>query len=374
MNGIFTMAAPCLLGLEGLAAQELREMGALQVAAQDGRVLFSGDSAMLARANLWSRYAERIQIYLGSFEAATYDALFEGVKALPWENWIGKNDRFPVKGHTLSSALRSVPDCQSIIKKAVVERLRGKYRVSWFEETGPLCQIQFLLRKDTVSLMIDSSGAGLHKRGYRANANEAPIRETLAAAMANLSRLRTDANMIDPFCGSGTILIESALYALGIAPGLRRKFVCETWNGVDSSVFETERSRALDLIRRDAAFHAKGYDIDPAALELARANAAKAGVAGKISVLQRDIRQWSENNEYGCVICNPPYGERMLDLEKARELYRVIGGAFEKKRGWNYTVISSDGDFETYFGRPADRRRKLYNGNLPCQVYMYYKY
>ena len=374
MNGSFRMSAPCLLGLEGLAAQELREIGAADVAAQDGRVLFSGDAEMLARANLWSRYAERIQIFLASFEARTFDELFEGTKALPWENWIGKTDRFPVKGHTLSSALRSVPDCQSIIKKAIVERLREKYRLSWFEETGALFQVQFLLRKDTVSLMIDTSGAGLHKRGYRAIANDAPIKETLAAAMANLSRLRRDANMIDPFCGSGTILIESALYALNIAPGLRRKFVCEDWRAIGTSVFRTERDRARGLIRRDTPFHAQGYDIDPAAIELARANAEKAGVAGKISVEKRDIRDFSEAGEYGCVICNPPYGERLLDLEAARELYRAMGSAFEKKRGWNYTVISHDADFETFFGRPADRRRKLYNGNLPCQVYMYFKY
>ena len=374
MNDPFRMSAPCLLGLEGLVAQELREMGAEDVAAQDGRVLFSGDLLMLARANLWLRCAERIQIFLGSFEAASYDALFEGVKALPWEKWIGKTDRFPVKGHTLSSALRSVPDCQSIIKKAIVERLRKHYRVSWFEETGALCQVQFLLRKDTVSLMIDSSGAGLHKRGYRAIANEAPIKETLAAAMANLSRLRTDANMIDPFCGSGTILIESALYALGIAPGLRRRFACENWPFLPVSVFEAERQRARDLIRRDALFHATGYDIDQDAIELARANAEKAGVSARIRVEKRDIRDWHEENEYGCVICNPPYGERLLDLTAARELYRAMGAAFEKKRGWNYTVISHDTEFETYFGRPADRRRKLYNGNLPCQVYMFYKY
>ena len=370
----FKMVCPCLLGMEGLVADELRKMQAQDVAAQDGRVVFSGDYNMLARANLWSRYGERIQILMGTFTAETFDELFEGVKALPWENWIGERDAFPVKGHALSSKLMSIPDCQAIIKKAIVERLKKKYRSPWFEESGPVHQVQFFILKDTVSVMIDTSGVGLYKRGYRAVSNDAPIKETLAAAMVYLSHLRRDANMIDPFCGSGTLLIESALYALNIAPGLKRRFGAEKWKNIPSKVWQEERNRAFDLINKDVEFHAQGYDIDKNAVELTLANAKKAGVAKRISACERDIRNYKELSEYGCVICNPPYGERLLDVKEAQELYKVMGNVFESKRGWNYTIISHDRDFEHYFGRKADKRRKLYNGNLQCQVYMYFKY
>lgn len=370
----FKMVCPCLLGMEGLVADELRKMDAQDVSAQNGRVVFTGDYNTLARANLWTRYGERIQILVGSFTAETFDSLFERVKALPWENWINEKDAFPVKGHSLSSKLASVPDCQSIIKKAIVERLKKKYRISWFEESGPIYQVQFLILKDNVSIMIDTSGVGLHKRGYRAISNYAPIKETLAAAMVYLSHLRRDANMIDPFCGSGTILIESALYAMNIAPGLRRRFSAENWKNIPEKVWQQERARAFDLINKDAKFQAHGYDIDPDAVELSMANAKKAGVASRISVLQRDIRDYSEAGEYGCVICNPPYGERMLDIKESQTLYNIMGNMFESKKGWNYTIISNDKDFEHYFGKRADKRRKLYNGNLECQVYMYFKY
>ena len=370
----FKMVCPCLLGMEGLVADELRKMQAQDVAAQDGRVVFTGDYNMLARANLWSRYGERIQILMGTFTAETFDELFENVKALPWENWINERDAFPVKGHALSSKLMSIPDCQSIIKKAIVERLKKRYKIPWFEESGPVHQVQFLILKDTVSIMIDTSGVGLYKRGYRAVSNDAPIKETLAAAMVYLSHLRRDANMIDPFCGSGTLLIESALYALNIAPGLRRRFGAEKWKNIPAKVWQEERNRAFDLINKDVEFHAQGYDIDKNAVELSLANAKKAGVASRISVKERDIRNYRELSEYGCVICNPPYGERLLDVKEAQELYKVMGNVFESKRGWNYTIISHDRDFEHYFGRKADKRRKLYNGNLQCQVYMYFKY
>ena len=254
-----------------------------------------------------------------------------------------------------------------------MERLSGKYGIQWFEESGSLHQVQFLILKDQVSIMLDTSGAGLHKRGYRANATEAPIKETLAAAMAHLSRLRRDANMVDPLCGSGTILIESALYALNVAPGLRRRFSAEGWSCLPQGVWAQERRRALDLARWVEPFHAHGYDIDGAAVSLALENAKIAGVAAKVSVEQRDISKFSPVEDYGCVICNPPYGERLLDLRAAEELYRQMGRVFQPKRGWNYSVITPDENFESCFGRQADRRRKLYNGMIRCQLYMYYK-
>ena len=372
MTDVFQLVCPCLLGVEGLVADDLRSMGAGKVEPQNGRVHFEGDPEMLARANICSRYAERVLVQLGSFRAVTFEQLFQGVKALPWEDWIGKTDRFPVKGRSLNSKLASVPDCQAIIKKAIVERLKLKYKVPWFEETGNLYQVQFLLMKDQASIMIDTSGAGLHKRGYRANSTEAPIKETLAAAMAKLSRVRRDAHFIDPFCGSGTLLIEAALYAMNIAPGLRRRFAAEEWS-FGEGVWKRERERAQDLVRRDSKFEAFGYDIDGAAVSLALENAKKAGVIARVHAEKRDISAFAPDADYGCVICNPPYGERLLDIRQAEELYRKMGRVFVQKHGWNYSIISPDEQFEECFGRKADKRRKLYNGMIKCQMYMYFK-
>lgn len=369
----FRMAAPCLLGVEGLVARELRDMGAQQVQAENGRVLFAGDARMLARANLCSRFSERIQVLLGTFPAASYDQLFEGVKALPWEQWIGRQDRFPVKGRVLSSQLHSVPDCQKIIKKAIVERLKGKYHVGWFEESGALYQVQFLLMKDEARLMIDSSGEGLHKRGYRRNASEAPIKETLAAALADISRVRSDAHFYDPCCGSGTLLIEAAMYAMHMAPGLRRSFTAERWPQIPGEAWREERLRAQSLCLRDATFVAYGSDIDAQAVRLARENARKAGVDAHVEVRQADLRDFAPDSAHGCVICNPPYGERLLDLKDAEALYREMGRVFPPRRGWNYTVITADETFERCFGRKADKRRKLYNGMIQCQAYQFFK-
>ena len=370
----FEMVAPCLLGVEGLVGEELRDMEAAEVRPENGRVFFKGDEQMLARANMGSRYSERILIHLGTFPARTFEELFQGVKSLSWERWIDKADAFPVKGRSLNSKLHSVPDCQSIIKKAVVERLKSKYRVSWFEETGPIHQIQFLLMKDQASLMLDTSGVGLHKRGYRQNSTEAPIKETLAAAMVKLARVRSDGHFIDPFCGSGTLLTEAALYALGIAPGLQRRFSAEKWGQVDSKVWQEERLRARDLVKRDAAFQAEGYDIDPAAVALSLENAKKAGVIARVKARVQDIRDFRPEGEYGCVICNPPYGERLLDIQSAQELYRVMGKVFVPQHGWSYSIISPDETFEDCYGRRADKRRKLYNGMIKCQYYQYFTY
>lgn len=369
----FKLVCPCLLGMEGLVAEELRRMEAQNVRPENGRVLCDGDFTMLARINLCSRFAERVQIFMGVFRADTFDGLFEQVRALPWENFVGKKDRFPVKGKTLSSKLMSVPDCQSIIKKAVVERLKSKYRTEWFEETGSLYQIQFLILKDMVSLMIDTSGAGLYKRGYRRHAGPAPLKETLAAAMADLSRVRANHTVIDPMCGSGTILIEAAMKAKNIAPGLHRHFTAQQWQNMPQIIWKREEEAARDAIRRDSAFEGFGYDIDQQALQLAKENAGKAGVTDAIAFQARDICDFYETMPRASVICNPPYGERLLDLKQARKLYSIMGARFEKKPGWSYTVISPDKLFERFFGRQADKRRKLYNGMIKCQVYMYFK-
>lgn len=369
----FKLVCPCLLGVEGLVADELKRMNANGVEAQNGRVVFEGSEEMLVRANLWSRCSERVLILMGEFTAKSFEELFQGVKALPWERWIGRKDAFPVKGSSLSSRLASVPDCQSIVKKAVVERLKQKYAVQWFEETGSKVQIRFLILKDRASVMIDTSGEGLHKRGYRANSALAPIKETLAASMVSLSRVRRDARLIDPFCGSGTILIEGAMHALNLAPGLNRPFAAEEFSCIGEDVWSRERERARDLEKRDVPFSAQGFDIDPAAAALTQENARKAGVGDRVCAKVQDLSRFQAEGESGCVICNPPYGERLLDLKQAQDLYRTMGRVFERKHFWSYSIISPDDTFEDCFGRKADKRRKLYNGMIRCQYYMYFK-
>lgn len=373
MDNNFKLVCPCLLGIEGLAADELKRMGAQEVEPENGRVVFKGSYEMLARANINSRYSERVQILLARFKAYSFEELFQGVKAINWESWIGKNDKFPVKGRSLSSKLSSIPDCQSIIKKAVVERLKSKYNVNWFQETGALYQIQFLILKDTVSIMLDTSGAGLHKRGYRAVSGDAPIKETLACAMTDLSHVRRSSTVFDPFCGSGTILIEAAMKAMSIAPGLNRSFTAEEWQIIPKNIWKKERELALSHEMRDCDFFAFGYDIDKSCIELAKANAEKAGVADKIRFEVRDIADFNESSEKGAVICNPPYGERLLNIQEAQQLYKIAGEKFVKRDKWSYSIISPDEEFEEFFGRKADKRRKLYNGMLKCQLYMYFK-
>ncbi len=364
---------PCLLGLEGPIAEELRALEAENVQAENGRVLFSGGEEMLARANICSRFAERIQILVGSFPAYSFEELFQGAKALPWEDWIPKEDAFPVKGYSINSTLFSVSDCQAIIKKAVVERLKSRYKLEWFPETGPVHQIQFSIMKDNVCLLIDTSGYGLHKRGYRLQAAGAPLKETLAAALCSVSRLRPYHTLYDPMCGSGTIAIEGALMAMCIAPGRNRNFSAERWENLDPRVWSRERERARDLEQRDCDFFCHASDIDREVLEIARANAERAGVADKIRFFEADVRSFRPQTERGTVICNPPYGERLLDVSEAEQLYREMGRVFVPRRGWSYSIISPSETFEKSFGRRADKRRKLYNGMIKCDLYMYYK-
>ena len=364
---------PCLLGLEKPIADELRGLDALDVTSENGRVLFSGDENLLARVNICSRFAERVQILVGSFPAKSFEELFQGTKALPWEMWIAERDAFPVKGYSLNSTLFSVSDCQSIIKKAVVERLKSKYGISWFDETGPTHQIQFSIMKDRVSLLLDTSGAGLHKRGYRLEAGGAPIKETLAASLCYFSRLREYHTLYDPMCGSGTILIEGALMANNIAPGKNRHFSAERWEQIPENVWSQERERAISLEKHETPFAAFGSDIDEKALALAKSNAERAGVEKLLTLECRDLRDFAPRTERGTLICNPPYGERLLDMQAAETLYRVMGKKFLQQRGWSYSIISPSDDFEEFFGRKADKRRKLYNGMIKCQVYMYFK-
>ena len=364
---------PCLLGIEGLIADELKNLEAENVRAENGRVLFSGDENILARVNINSRYAERVQILVGSFTAKSFEELFQGAKALEWERFIGNTDAFPVKGYSINSALFSVSDCQSIIKKAVVERLKSKYGIDWFEETGPVHQIQFSIMKDEVSLLLDTTGAGLHKRGYRLEANSAPLKETIAASLCCISKLRPYHTLYDPLCGSGTILIEGAMMAQNIAPGLNRNFSAQRWDIIPENVWKLEQERARDLENRNVDFFAYGSDLDAEVIEIAKINAQRAGVADKIDFSVKDMRDFEPKTERGTLICNPPYGERLLDIQQADELYKLMGKKFTQRKGWSYSIISPSETFEQTFGRKADKRRKLYNGMIKCQVFMYFK-
>ncbi|MBQ2266739.1 MAG: class I SAM-dependent RNA methyltransferase, partial [Clostridia bacterium] len=298
------LVAPCLFGVESIAADEFRRMGFEDVKAENGRVLLSGEENMLARANICSRFSERIMINVGEFEATTFTELFDGVKALPWEDYIGRDDAFPVNGWSINSQLFSIPDCQSIIKKAIVERLKLRYHINFFAETGSEYKIRFSIHKNVVTMMIDTSGEGLHKRGYRRNSNDAPLKETLAASMCDLARIFPDTQLFDPFCGSGTILIEAALMATKTAPGLRRYFAAERFGFLNDKIWREERTRAQDLILKNVEFRAQGYDIDPACVELTLANAKKAGVEKYVKASVGDVRNFSAPKERCLTVTN----------------------------------------------------------------------
>ncbi len=366
------LCCPCMFGLESILAFEVKKIGGEDVRVSDGKVTFCGDLSLVIKANLWLRTAERVQLVLGSFTAKSFTELFDQTVELPFEQFIGKSDAFPVKGWALNSQLHSVPDCQSIIKKAAVKRLEKCYGVSWFQETGAPRQIMFSILKDEVTIMLDTSGPGLHKRGYRQNSTEAPLKETLAAGIADLARVKADSFVCDPFCGSGTLLIEAALRALNIAPGIRRHFACEKWGVIPEQDWKTEREAAMDLIDRQAKFSAVGYDIDADAVELTKQNAMKAGVGVRIKTAQADIKQLNLSGENAILLCNPPYGERLLDKKQSMEIYRTMGTVMPVGLGKSYYIITPCEEFEQAFGRKANKRRKLFNGGIRCQLYSYF--
>lgn len=368
----YTFCVPCLFGLEGLVADELRRLQFAGVQAENGKVYFTGGADALAKANLCLRMGERVLLRLGRFEAKSFEALFQGVRALPLEEFIPKDGRFPVKGHCLNSQLHSVPDCQAIVKKAAVERLGSRYKLNWLPETGETCQLQFSIMKDVAELFLDTTGAGLHKRGYRAVGNDAPLRETLAAAMVTLSRYRGRDFFWDPFCGSGTIVIEAALIALNRAPGLNRSFSAERFRFVPAAVWTQEREAAREREFR-GDYRILGSDIDAASLEIARSNARKAGVSGLIRFEQADATKRDLPATQGVIVCNPPYGERMMEQRSAQRLYQALGKHLRYADGWQKYVITSEPEFEHWFGARADKRRKLYNGMIQCSLYQYFK-
>ena len=367
------MVATCLFGLEKLLGEEIDKIGGVREETMDGRVFFSGDEHTLAAANVRLRFAERVFINMGSFAAQSFEGLFEGVRAIEWESFIGKSDAFPVKGHAIRSKLFSVPDCQSIVKKAIVTRLSEKYGLSWFSEEGAKYQVEFFIFKDKAHLMIDTSGTPLHKRGYRQHAGAAPIRETLAAAIAASTRPREDVLLWDPFCGSGTIIIEAAMMMKNISPGINRRFAAEDFSAIDASVWKEERRRAYADILPDSPFEAWGSDIDGDVLSLARECAEAAGVADNVKFFKADAQNIRKPDRRGTLVCNPPYGERLMEAREVERLYREIGKCFSHFTPWQIYVITSCENFERLFGRRADKVRKLYNGMIPCNLYQYFK-
>lgn len=366
------LSCPCHFGLESVLNFEIKKIGGENINTTDGKITFEGDENMIARANICLASAERVLVELASFRAVTFEELFQGVKSIPLEDFIGKDDAFPVKGHCLNSQLHSVPDCQKIIKKAAVERLKDKYKTSWFDESGAVHQLQFTILKDVATIYLDTTGAGLHKRSYRRNSNDAPIKETLAAGIVDLARVREDSVVVDPMCGSGTFLIESAYKALNIAPGLRRKFSAEGWEQISPEVWKKERENALSLINKQGGFKGMGFDVDGAAAALTEANAKKAGVGSKITVDMCDIRRF-KRPQGTIALCNPPYGERMLEVKEAEKLYGYLGEKLRPDRENPAYIISPHEDFEEFFGKKADKKRKLYNGMIKCNLYMYFK-
>lgn len=367
------MVATCLFGLEKLLGEEIDRLGCKRLETMDGRVTFEGDENQLAAANIRLRCAERVFIKLGEFDAYSFEDLFEGVKALPWEMWIGKADAFPVKGHAIRSKLFSVPDCQSIVKKAIVDRLSNAYGIRWFTEEGVKYQVEFFIFKDRATLMIDTSGTALHKRGYRPLSGEAPLRETLAAAMAMISRPRADVLFWDPFCGSGTIAIEAALLMTNCAPGLNRSFIGESFPQIGADIWDEARDSAVGDIVEDSSFEVFASDIDTQVLDLARENAKRAGVYDRIKFFEQDATKIKKLDRRGTIVCNPPYGERLMTPRQVETLYREMGKTFSELAPWQIYILTSAENFERLYGRRADKVRKLYNGMIPCGLYQYFK-
>ena len=361
---------PTLFGLEGLAGDELRRMHMDNVRVEDRRVFFTGDFDDLAKANICLRTGERVMIVLAKFQAKTFEELFQGVYHTNLEDYIPADGQFPVKGHCLNSQLMSVSDCQAIIKKAASKRLGEKYGVSWLPETGVKFQLHFTILNDQVVLSLDTSGPGLHKRGYRAIGNDAPLHETLAAGMIQLTRYRGREYFWDPFCGSGTICIEAALIAKNRAPGLSRHFVAETYPWMPKEAWERAKTEAKDR-EFSGKYQIMGSDSDPACVSLSFANARKAGVADCVTFKDGDATKMDLPAQEGILVCNPPYGERMGEQHSAQRLYAALGRHLKYANNWKKFVITSEPEFEHYFGRRADKKRKFYNGKIKCDYYMF---
>lgn len=369
---MYRLTAPCLFGLEKTLSFEIKRAGGSNILMKDGRAFFDGDEAVIAKMNITSSVAERVQIVLGEFSGADFDEIFEGAKNVPIEEFAGKNDAFPVaKGHSLGSKITSIPAIQRTVKKALVERMRDKHKVSVLPESGAVLPVHFLLQKDIMLLTLDTSGASLHKRGYRSRSGEAPIRETLAAGIVDLARVKGCDTVCDPFCGSGTVLIEAAMKQLNIAPGMNRGFTASEWTCFHKDIWEKEFREAKERVKKEKIL-LYGFDVDKEAVGLAKENAWKAGVDGCIEFNARDIRDFRYPTSPVKIITNPPYAQRMLTESEAEELYRIMGEKMLPLGENSLYVITSNERFEAIFGKKADKDRKLYNGMLKCRLYSYF--
>ncbi len=360
-------------GIESVTKKELKALGVVDPKAEEGSISFSGSSLDVARLNMFLRTADRVYIEVGRFTAATFDALFDGISEIPWENHLDADGAFVVTGKSKKSALFAVSSCQSIIKKAIINRLSKHTNFKVFPETGAVFNIEFSINADVVTVLLNTSGKGLHKRGYRDLVGEAPMRETLAGALLMLSDFNPENAFIDPFCGSGTIVIEAARMALDIASGIDREFDFQKWSKFDQSVYDIARQEALDNEKRDAPLRVSGFDIDPEAIKLATRHAVRAGVKDKIHLQVRDVAELKSRFAQGTIVTNPPYGERLMDIKTVNQLYKTLGEVYRALDNWSIFVITSAPEFERYFGLRSDKNRKLFNAGKECRFYSYFR-
>lgn len=369
--GKVTLIATAPMGLEAIVSREVKNLGYENVRVENGRVEFEADEAAIARCNLWLRSADRVLVKMGEFKATSFEELFEGTKALNWPDWLPKNAEFPVDGKSQKSQLSSVPACQSIVKKAVVEKMKDAYGIEWFDEKGPLFRIQVSLLKDIALLTIDTTGAGLHKRGYRKLSAQAPLKETLAAAMIDLSRWAPHRPFLDPCCGSGTIPIEAALIGRNFAPGLLREFSADHWPTVTEKMWDAAREEAHDLADRNRPLEILASDIDPDVLSLANYHVRKAGLEDAIKIKNLPLAELKLEAQYGVIVTNPPYGERLGEAKSVEKLYEEMGDLTNHLDSWSVFVLTSHTGFERFYGKRADKKRKLFNGRIECNLYQY---
>jgi len=368
-----TLIATAAMGIEAIVAKEVRDLGYENVTVENGKVTFEADVSAICRTNLWLRTADRVKVKVGEFRATTFDELFEKTKALPWGDFIPEDGEFPVIGKSVKSKLFSVSDCQAIVKKAVVEKLKHHYRrTSWFDEKGPLFRIEVALLKDVATLTIDTSGIGLHKRGYRADQGEAPLKETLAATLVLLTNWTPGRPFVDPFCGSGTIPIEAALIGQNIAPGFNREFSSQDWNWIDKKHWDEAFQEAEDLAKYDQVLDITGSDIDHKMVEIAKGNALEAGLADVIEFKQMQVKDFTTKKDYGVIVGNPPYGERLGEKKAVENMYREMGQAFTPYDTWSVYMLTSHPDFEKLYGKEATKKRKLFNGFIQTNYYQFW--
>lgn len=368
----FTLIATAAMGIEALVAREVRNLGFENVKVDNGKVTYESDSLGIARSNLWLRTADRVKLLIGEFKATTYEELFEQTKALPWSDILPRDAQFPVIGKSIKSKLFSVSDCQSIVKKAIVENLKHKYNISWFEETGALYRVEIALHKDIATLSIDTSGDGLHKRGYRYLHNVAPLKETMAAAMIMLTNWQYDRPFLDPFCGSGTIPIEAAMIGQNIAPGFNRTFASQEWTLLHDTDWHQAEEEAEDLAKYDRPLNIIGSDLDHKMVELSLNNAQEAGLSELITFKQMQVTDFHPKQDNGYIVCNPPYGERIGERGQIEQLYRDMGKTFNRFPTWSVYVLTSHEKFEMLYGKRATKKRKLYNGKIRTDYYQFF--